>query len=81
MLSSHGLVGFTLMIGTWLYVIAFLASRFIRGRAVPLFAYSSLIFLIMLGASLFFTIYYSPFIWFPVALIFTVKEGDWAGSR
>jgi hypothetical protein len=81
MLSSHGLVGFALMAGMWLYVVAAIASRYLAARLVPLFSYSALCFLIMLGASFFFTIYYNPYIWFLVALIFTVKEDEGAGSR
>ena len=80
MLSSHGLVGFALMAGTLLYVVSVVASRYLAARLVPLFSYSALCFLIMLGASMFFTIYYNPYIWFLVALIFTVKESAGAAS-
>lgn len=81
MLSSHGLVGFALMTGTWLYIVSFVAARYPTARLVPLFSYSALCFLVMLGASFFFTIYYNPYIWFLVALLFTIREDAWAESR
>lgn len=81
MLSSHGLVGFALMTGMWLYIALFIAARSLARRLAPLFGYSALCFLSLLGASFFFTIYYNPYIWFVVALVFSAQEGEWDASR
>lgn len=74
MLSSHGLTGFTFMAMLYLYILFFIKTRYRSFKDNYLFTSSSLLFIFMLIASFSFTIYYSPLIWFPVALIFSKQH-------
>ncbi len=74
MLSSHGLMGFGLMSILYLYVFLFIKTKYKLFRENYLFTSSSQLFVFMLIASFFFTIYYSPSIWFSVALIFSARD-------
>ncbi|MBI5563154.1 MAG: O-antigen ligase family protein [Deltaproteobacteria bacterium] len=73
MLSSHGLAGFISMMSMWIYIAFHVMSNYFQRRGNVLFLYASLLFFFLFVVSFFFTMYYQPFIWFVVALIFTAR--------
>lgn len=71
MLSSHGIIGFGFMIILYVFILLLIKAKYKLFKKNDLFTSSSYLFIFMLVASIFFTIYYNPFIWFPVAFIFS----------
>ncbi len=77
MLSSHGIIGFIFMSIAYFYIVYFIKLKYKLCKENHLFISSSFLFALMLVASCFFTVYYNPFLWFPVALIFSVGNDKW----
>ena len=76
MLANHGLIGFAGMIVLFLYILLFIAVRYRVLRPDLLITSCSCLFPTMLVASLFFTIYYNPYIWFVVAILFSRQRPE-----
>ncbi len=73
-LSTHGIAGFSLMIIMYLYIMIFIKIRYKLFKENYVFTTGCQIFFLMLAAAFFHLIYYVPYIWFYVALIFSVMD-------
>lgn len=74
MLSSHGLTGFTLMSIVYLYILFYIKANYRSIKENHFFMVNYQLFFCMLIAGLFHLIYYSTFIWLPIALIFSLRD-------
>ena len=72
-LSSHGIIGFLFMFLTYGYVLFYIVHERRELFQNDFLKTNCYFFMIFLLASLFFTIYYNPYIWIVVGFIFSKK--------
>lgn len=74
MLSSHGIVGLFLIILLYTFVIIYIFKKKLLQN--KLYRVVIHLFFLLLFMSTFFTIYYNPYIWFSIGLIFKIGKEE-----
>lgn len=74
LLADYGLIGFTLVMAMWGYVVLFVVSSSHLRRRSQLFTCCVYLFFYMLMAGFFYGLFLKQFAWFPVALLLSVKD-------